>query len=180
MPLYRRVVHPEHPGLFFIGLLQPLGAIMPLAEAQSEWIADSCAGEYALPSRDEMAPTSPRARGRCAKRYVASKRHTIQVDFDDYMRELERGARGRPRACRPAAAARPRRCARRRPEAQTSGRLERVQLRGGDRLGAQVGDRLVLGRADHLQERRPARVLDEQDQVPPVSEPIRARAAARR
>ena len=24
------------------------------------------------------------------KRYVASKRHTIQVDFDDYMRELER------------------------------------------------------------------------------------------
>ena len=33
--LYRRVVHPDHPGLYFIGLLQPLGAIMPLAEAQA-------------------------------------------------------------------------------------------------------------------------------------------------
>ena len=26
-------------------------------------------------------------------RYVASKRHTIQVDFDDYMRELRRERR---------------------------------------------------------------------------------------
>jgi len=27
------------------------------------------------------------------KRYVASKRHTIQVDFDDYMLDLERERR---------------------------------------------------------------------------------------
>ena len=33
--LYRRVVDPDHPGLYFIGLIQPLGAIMPLAEAQA-------------------------------------------------------------------------------------------------------------------------------------------------
>ncbi|NIQ59881.1 MAG: NAD(P)/FAD-dependent oxidoreductase, partial [Gemmatimonadetes bacterium] len=37
--LYRRVVHPQLPGLFFIGLIQPLGAIMPLAEAQAQWAA---------------------------------------------------------------------------------------------------------------------------------------------
>ena len=49
IPLYRRVVSPEHPGLFFIGLLQPLGAIMPLAEAQSEWIADVLEGKVGLP-----------------------------------------------------------------------------------------------------------------------------------
>src|SRR5262249_46393717 len=30
-PLYRRVVSIQHPTLFFIGLVQPLGAIMPLA-----------------------------------------------------------------------------------------------------------------------------------------------------
>ena len=36
IPLYLRVVAPEHPGLYFIGLLQPLGAIMPLAEAQDK------------------------------------------------------------------------------------------------------------------------------------------------
>ena len=40
LPLYRRVFHPDLPGLYFIALLQPLGATMPLAEAQSEWICD--------------------------------------------------------------------------------------------------------------------------------------------
>ena len=48
--LYRRVVPPGHPGLYFIGLLQPLGAIMPLAEAQAHWVAELITGEVALPS----------------------------------------------------------------------------------------------------------------------------------
>ena len=48
--LYRRVVHPDHPGLYFVGLLQPLGAIMPLAEAQAEWVGDLVTGAGALPS----------------------------------------------------------------------------------------------------------------------------------
>ena len=38
--LFRRVFHPDIPNVFFIGLLQPLGAIMPLAEAQGAWVAD--------------------------------------------------------------------------------------------------------------------------------------------
>ena len=52
--LYRRVVHPDHPGLYFIGLIQPLGAIMPLAEAQAEWVGDLVTGVGALPSAREM------------------------------------------------------------------------------------------------------------------------------
>src|SRR5260221_14241427 len=39
--LFRRVFHPRYPDLFFIGLLQPLRAIMPLAELQSEWVSKS-------------------------------------------------------------------------------------------------------------------------------------------
>jgi len=35
LPLYRRVVSIERPGLYFIGFIQPLGPIMPIAEAQS-------------------------------------------------------------------------------------------------------------------------------------------------
>jgi dimethylaniline monooxygenase (N-oxide forming) len=94
IPLYRRVVSPQHPGLFFIGLLQPLGAIMPLAEAQSEWIADVLEGRVALPARGRMERVIERERERMARRYVASKRHTIQVDFDPYMRALQRERRG--------------------------------------------------------------------------------------
>ena len=56
--------HPDIPGLYFIGLLQPLGAIMPLAEAQSTWVGDHLLGDYVLPSDAEMradiAPTRPR------------------------------------------------------------------------------------------------------------------------
>ena len=55
VPLYRRVVDPEQPGLYFIGLIQPLGAIMPIAEAQSEWVADLIDGPGRLPPRHGMA-----------------------------------------------------------------------------------------------------------------------------
>jgi dimethylaniline monooxygenase (N-oxide forming) len=94
IPLYRRVVHPELDGLFFVGLLQPLGAIMPLAEAQSEWIADLLEEKAQLPARERMLEVIRREDARMAKRYVASKRHTIQVDFLPYMRAIERERRG--------------------------------------------------------------------------------------
>jgi dimethylaniline monooxygenase (N-oxide forming) len=91
--LYRRVVDPEHPGLFFVGLVQPLGAIMPLAEAQSAWVADLITGEGALPSYDEMRRQIRIYDELVKKRYVASKRHTIQVDFHAYLAELTRERR---------------------------------------------------------------------------------------
>ncbi len=90
LPLYRRVASVDHPGLYFIGFIQPLGAIMPLAEAQSEWVADLLSGRGALPSRGEMREEVVAAEGKMRKRYVASKRHTIQVDFHPYLREIRR------------------------------------------------------------------------------------------
>lgn len=90
LPLYRRVASVDHPGLYFIGFIQPLGAIMPLAEAQSEWVADLLSGRGALPSRGEMRKEVVAAEGKMRKRYVASKRHTIQVDFHPYLREIRR------------------------------------------------------------------------------------------
>ena len=92
-PLYRRVVHPDIGGLYFIGLLQPLGAIMPLAEAQAEWVADLLEGKAHLPDAERMHEVIRREDARMAKRYVASKRHTIQVDFLPYMRALKKERR---------------------------------------------------------------------------------------
>jgi hypothetical protein len=88
--LFQRVVAPEHPGLFFIGLLQPLGAIMPLAEAQSEWVADLLVGDATLPAPDAMRQAIERDEQAMRKRYVGSPRHTIQVDFWPYLRDLDR------------------------------------------------------------------------------------------
>ncbi len=93
LPLYRRVVSVEHPGLYFIGLIQPLGAIMPLAEAQAEWVGDLLDGSGTLPSPAEMQAEISAAEARMKKRYVASKRHTIQVDFQPYLREIRRERR---------------------------------------------------------------------------------------
>jgi dimethylaniline monooxygenase (N-oxide forming) len=87
--LFRRVFHPDIPGLFFIGLLQPLGAIMPLAEAQGAWVGDHLRGQYALPAPPDVRRDIASDQAAMRKRYVASKRHTIQVDFDDYLYALD-------------------------------------------------------------------------------------------
>jgi dimethylaniline monooxygenase (N-oxide forming) len=86
--LFRRVFHPDIENVFFIGLLQPLGAIMPLAEAQGAWVGDYLQGDYALPSKAELRADIAADQAAMRERYVASKRHTIQVDFDDYLHAL--------------------------------------------------------------------------------------------
>jgi cation diffusion facilitator CzcD-associated flavoprotein CzcO len=113
--LFRRVFHPDIPDVFFIGLLQPLGAIMPLAEAQGAWVGDYLLGDYALPPAQAMRADIDADQRAMRERYVASKRHTIQVDFDDYLLALEKERRAgaqrarahgftSPAACRTSAA----------------------------------------------------------------------------
>jgi hypothetical protein len=99
MPLYRRVAAPDQPGLFFIGFVQPLGPIMPIAEAQSEWVADLLQGRTALPTVEEMRNEISAHERAMEKRFVASKRHTIEVDFHPYLREIRRE---RKRSAQPA------------------------------------------------------------------------------
>ena len=91
--LYRRVAPPDLPGLWFIGLVQPLGAVMPLAEAQAHWVADLIAGRVTLPPRAEMRAQVAAYDTALRKRFVASKRHTIEVDFHAYRAELARERR---------------------------------------------------------------------------------------
>jgi cation diffusion facilitator CzcD-associated flavoprotein CzcO len=88
LPLYRRVASAERPGLYFIGFIQPLGPIMPLAEAQSEWVADLLGGRVALPPAAEMRRQIAGEEEKMRKRFVASKRHTVEVDFYPYLREI--------------------------------------------------------------------------------------------
>jgi dimethylaniline monooxygenase (N-oxide forming) len=93
--LYRRVVPPDRPGIYFIGLVQPLGAVMPLAEAQSHWVADLITGRVTLPSYAEMRRQIAAYDAALRKRFVASKRHTIEVDFHAYRAELEKERKAR-------------------------------------------------------------------------------------
>ncbi len=109
--LYKRVFEPDHAGLYFIGFVQPWGAIMPIAELQGRLVGDHLLGEYALPSASEMRGDMARMMRRQERRYLASKRHTLQVDFSNYAVEIEDerragAARAKARGFAPAIAAR--------------------------------------------------------------------------
>jgi len=88
LPLFRRVFKPGVDNVFFIGLLQPLGAIMPLAETQSEWVAEYLLGDYAMPGDEDVRADIEREREAMFRRYVKSKRHTMQVDYEEYRYQL--------------------------------------------------------------------------------------------
>lgn len=88
LPLWRRMIKPGIPNLMFIGLLQPLGAIMPLAEQQGRFLGDYLLGQYLLPPKDRMEEDIESERKKMFKRYVRSDRHTMQVDYDLYLYRL--------------------------------------------------------------------------------------------
>jgi cation diffusion facilitator CzcD-associated flavoprotein CzcO len=101
LPLYFRLFHLEIENLFFVGLAQPLGAIMPIAEAQAKLLADYLTGGYALPAREVMQAVTAAEERTMTNRYVTSRRHTMQVDFDDFMAALRKEHRsGRKRGAR--------------------------------------------------------------------------------
>ncbi len=82
--LYKQVVPADTPGLFFIGLIQPVGALPPLAEQQARWVCQLLGGA-SLPSAGEMRAeviTDAFAR---AERYQDRPRHTIQVEYWPYL-----------------------------------------------------------------------------------------------
>ncbi|XP_063200138.1 flavin-containing monooxygenase 5-like isoform X1 [Chroicocephalus ridibundus] len=90
IPLYKFMFPPdlEKPTLAFIGLIQPLGAIMPVSELQCRWATRVFKGLQDLPPSADMLADIAQAKEEMAKRYVKSQRHTIQVDYIPYMDEL--------------------------------------------------------------------------------------------
>lgn len=88
--LFKKVIHPEYKNLFFLALLQPLGAIMPLAEIQAKWIAKIIKGESKLPSKEAMLQSIEDDHQKLVKRYKQTPRHTLQVDFFTYKASIEK------------------------------------------------------------------------------------------
>lgn len=92
VPLYLRVFPAEHSTLYFIGLVQPSGAIWPLAEAQARLVAARITGRYRLPA--DHATRAAEEVGAIRRRWVESPRHAIEVDYHEHLHELERALRG--------------------------------------------------------------------------------------
>lgn len=86
--LYRRMVVPEHPGLYLLGLVQPVGPTIPLVEMQGRWLASVLANETPLPSRDVMQREIQAHHHHKTSRYVNAARYTLEVDGRAYRKQL--------------------------------------------------------------------------------------------
>ncbi|KAF7651010.1 hypothetical protein LDENG_00117450 [Lucifuga dentata] len=75
----------DHPTLAVIGLVQPLGTVMPIFEMQARWATRVFKGCNKLSSMADMLKSRQEA---MVKRYVTSQRHTIQADHVSYMDEI--------------------------------------------------------------------------------------------
>lgn len=91
IPLYKRMVQadPALHNLWFMGLAQSLPTLVNLAEQQSKLLVAYLAGQYALPSADEMARVIVEEERRYQGHYYASRRHTMQVNFEPYVADLQ-------------------------------------------------------------------------------------------
>lgn len=76
--MYPLQTAPRH-SLAVIGLIQPLGSIMPISEQQARLFFHVLTGRSALPPRAQLAEDVRRRHDEMTARYVNSRRHTIQV-----------------------------------------------------------------------------------------------------
>ncbi|MEM7768162.1 MAG: NAD(P)-binding domain-containing protein [Pseudomonadota bacterium] len=94
-PLFKRMVQPDHPTAFFLGLAQPLPTLVNFAEQQSKLVARAIDGSYALPAPEEMTRVIAADEQAHAGHFYQAARHTMQVDFNRYvadlMKEVKRG-----------------------------------------------------------------------------------------
>ena len=88
--LYRRITPPSHPGLFFAGLVQPIGPTIPLVEVQARWIAATLSGSMTLPDAEGMAQEVKAYHAKKQRTWLNSARYTLEVDFKSYSAALRK------------------------------------------------------------------------------------------
>jgi cation diffusion facilitator CzcD-associated flavoprotein CzcO len=86
------VVHPEHEGLFAVGLTQANGSMWRTADYQSQLVANLIvAGRHApVRARAFRRMLAARAARAARRTYVASDRHRLEVNYYDYRRLMLR------------------------------------------------------------------------------------------
>lgn len=86
IPLYLRIFHPDHPSLFFIGLIQPQGCIWTLAEAQSRLVGQWLSERTQLSS--DWREQALHEGEYWAHQFIARPRHALEVHYYPYLKSL--------------------------------------------------------------------------------------------
>jgi len=99
--LYKRIVSPDWPGLYFIGMLNANVALNWIFENQIRWLLPFMTGEAELPTSAAMHADIRARRDRLHREFRESARHTIEEEHVPYFRELKDSLKvGRKRAGR--------------------------------------------------------------------------------
>ncbi|XP_076452199.1 uncharacterized protein LOC143287845 [Babylonia areolata] len=96
--LYKYVFPPHlpHATLAVIGLVQAIGAVMPISELQCRWFASLMIGRVRLPERGKMEKDIAQKEKEMDSRYYRSRRHTLQTFWVQYMDEVAEQIGARP------------------------------------------------------------------------------------
>ena len=88
LPLYKRMLKPGLDDLAFIGLGQPIPTIFPFSELQSKLAARWLSGDWAPPGRQEMEAEIRRDEAFHTAHFINKPRHTMQLEWYAFQREL--------------------------------------------------------------------------------------------
>ncbi|KNC96124.1 uncharacterized protein SPPG_08512 [Spizellomyces punctatus DAOM BR117] len=86
--LYKNVFPIRHRNLAFVGLVQPIGAVMPVSEMQARWVSRVFAGHCKLPDSKSLRDAVDLEWQEHTKRFVPKERHTVEVEYVTYMDDL--------------------------------------------------------------------------------------------
>lgn len=96
---YKRIVHPERPGLYFIGFFNVSGgANISMMDVQSSFLAGVVSGTITLPSREDMW-ADIEADGRfMERRYPGAPRYGLELDPVVYRKQIANALAGARRS----------------------------------------------------------------------------------
>ncbi len=83
--LFKHIFSTTHRNIAFIGLVQPNGSVLPVAEMQSRWVTKVFAGKATLPSLKEMRDQSDLDWQAHLKQFLPRERMAIAIDQVEYM-----------------------------------------------------------------------------------------------
>ncbi|HTF44135.1 MAG TPA: NAD(P)-binding domain-containing protein [Terriglobales bacterium] len=90
LELYKRVVAPDWPGLYFIGFVNSTTGLPATFEHQVHWLMPIETGDAVLPSPDEMRADIAAKRAFIETNYYGSARHQIEEPHLVYLPELKK------------------------------------------------------------------------------------------
>ena len=91
--LYKRIVPPDWPGLYFIGMTNITTALNVNYEHQARWVREFILGNAVLPSREEMRADIEAQDEFIRTHYKATPRHAIEEEHLRYFPALRKSLR---------------------------------------------------------------------------------------